>query len=218
MELIGLNITPSVKQVQHHLENATISIRKARLFFFCRPGSRAGGSRQVFGDKSSSVVPQICHRSSFHILCPWACADNTNKGCEKIMGCNKYFACRILLESGYHFIWTEMDFWIYGIINIMRVISLIFKITLPKLLEKNPNQTKRNQTKPKNNQLKIFSGIFSNFASSRAVESVLSENLMTTFSSFNDNIFNNEDFQLQAEDTECWGSLACLSHCGLHEL
>jgi len=40
MELIGLNIMPSVKQVWHHLENTTISIRKVRFFF--RPASRAG--------------------------------------------------------------------------------------------------------------------------------------------------------------------------------
>lgn len=37
--------------------------------------------------------------------------------------------------------------------------------------------------------LEIFSGIFSNFGSSRAVESVLSENLITTFSCCNDFFF-----------------------------
>lgn len=58
------------------------------------------------------------------------------------------FACHIPVESGYSFIWTEMDFWTYPIINIMHVISLIFKIILPKLLKNKPNQTnKTNQNK-----------------------------------------------------------------------
>jgi len=55
------------------------------------------------------------------------------------------------------------------------MISLIFKIFSPNFWEKKP--------------LENFSGIFSTFGSSRAVESVLSENLMTTFDYCNDNIF-----------------------------
>lgn len=66
--------------------------------------------------------------------------------------------------------------------------------------------------------LEILPGTFSNFASSRKDESVIQKAQWLGFPVLMTVIFNNEDFQLWAEDTESWGALTQPFHHSLDEL
>lgn len=148
MELIGLNITPSVKQVQHHLENATISIRNLRPFFLSDLVVELEEADKLLGTKGLLLCPKSETEAVSIFFAPEPVLTTLTRAAKKLWGVMNTFACHIPVESGYSFIWTEMDFWTYPIINIMHVISLIFKIILPKLLKNKPNQTnKTNQNK-----------------------------------------------------------------------